>query len=46
MQKSSKFVVEVMTLVSSANIMGSGKVFIVGSLFMTIMKVIYEYYGK
>jgi hypothetical protein len=30
MQKSSKFLLEIMTLVSSANIMGIAKVFIVG----------------
>jgi hypothetical protein len=29
-QKSSKFLLDIMTLVSSANIMGSGKVFIFG----------------
>jgi hypothetical protein len=38
-QKSSKFLLEIMTLVSSANIMGSDKVFIVGGRsFMYIMK--------
>jgi hypothetical protein len=38
-QKSSHFLVEIMTLVSSANIMGFYKVFIVGGRsFMYIMK--------
>jgi hypothetical protein len=38
-QKSSKFLLEIMTLMSSANIMGSVKVFIVGGRsFMYIMK--------
>jgi hypothetical protein len=37
--KSSKFLLEIMTLLSSANIMGSVKVFIVGGRsFMYIMK--------
>jgi hypothetical protein len=38
-QKSSKFLLEIMTLVSSAKIMGSDKVFIAGGRsFMCIMK--------
>jgi hypothetical protein len=38
-QKSSTFLLEILTLVSSANIMGSVKVFIVGGRsFMYIMK--------
>jgi hypothetical protein len=38
-QKSSKFLLEIMTLVSSANIMSSVKVFIAGGRsFMYIMK--------
>jgi hypothetical protein len=38
-QKSSKFVLEIMTLVSSVNIMGSVKVFFVGGRsFMHIVK--------
>jgi hypothetical protein len=39
MQKSSKFLLDIMTLVSSANIMGIAKVFIVGGRsFIQIMK--------
>jgi hypothetical protein len=38
--KSSKLLLEMMTLVSSANVMDSDKVFIVGR------KVIYAYYEK
>jgi hypothetical protein len=39
LQKSSNFLIEIMTLVSSANIMGFAKVFIVGGRsFMYIMK--------
>jgi hypothetical protein len=39
-QKSSKFLLEIMTLVSSANIMDSVKVFVVGGWpFMYIMKM-------
>jgi hypothetical protein len=38
-QKSSNFLLEIITLVSSSNIMGSDKVFIVGGrLFIYIMK--------
>jgi hypothetical protein len=39
LQKSSNFLLEIMTLVSSANIIGFSKVFIVGGRsFMCIMK--------